>query len=94
MTEWDYDRYNLGKDVQKLFIQLEKIMSALDDLKAEVATLKQVVADDQTADAATVAALQAQIDTLTGELANGASASQIAEVTAALQDIQAGVTPA
>ena len=69
-------------------------MSALDELKTEVSALRQVIADDQTTDAATVAALQVTIGQLQGQLATGATAAEIAAVTADLQAIQAGVTPA
>lgn len=84
--------FHLGKDVQRILNVLEDIMAAIDDLRAEVATLQATVDADQASDAAVVAAMQAEIDRLTGELANGATAAQVAEVVEALRAISADVS--
>lgn len=67
------------------------IMSAIDDLRAKVEELQATVDADQAGDAAVVAAMQQEIDRLQGELANGASASDIADVVARLEAIKQDV---
>jgi len=74
------------------------IMSAIDDLKTEVADLKVKVDAEQAQiqtlldnDTQTIAALNEQITVLTGELANGATAAQIAEVVTEIQAIKADI---
>lgn len=75
-----------------LKLQNTKIMSAIDDLKAKVAELQTSVDAEQAQiqtlldqSNGTIAELQAQVTVLQGELANGATAAQIAEVATSIQ---------
>lgn len=75
-----------------LKLQNKNIMAAIDDLKAKVAELQTSVDAEQAQIQTlldqsnnTITELQAQVATLQGELANGATAAQIAEVVTGIQ---------
>ena len=83
--------YALGQDVLRILQNQERMMAAIDDLRTKVAELQATVDADQASDAAVVAALQAEIDRLNGELAAGATGEQLAEIAASLDTIKSDV---
>lgn len=86
--------YQLGRDIAQILFNQESMMTAFEDLTAEVSRLADIVAADQVADAATVVALKDQIAVLEGKVAAGLSPEDVVATIAALQAIEAGVTPA
>lgn len=67
-------------------------MASLQELNDKITELQAAVDADQAADAAVIAALQAEIDRLNTELAEGATPAQLADVIAALETIKADVS--
>lgn len=70
---------------------LEEIMASIQELKDQVTELQAAVDADQASDAGVVAALQAQVDALTAQLAGSPSPEQLQEVIDSLKSIQADV---
>jgi hypothetical protein len=66
-------------------------MTKVDDLNAKVDALQAAVDADQASDAKVVADLQAEVDLLKGELANGASPEQLDALATRLDAIAADV---
>jgi hypothetical protein len=79
--------YGLGKDISQILRNQEAIMAMLDDLQVKIAELQAAVDADQASDAQVIRDLQDQVDLLTGELAAGATAAQLADVVTALEGI-------
>jgi hypothetical protein len=82
----------LGQMLQKILHNQEHIMATLQELKDKVQELQDAVDADQAGDAQVVADLQAEIDRLKADLANGATPEQIAEVVASLESIKGDVS--
>lgn len=86
--------YLLGKDIQRILTNQEIMMATLQELKDVVAQLRTAVVDDNTADAATVASLQATIDRLTADAANGITPTDVDSLITELTDIKTNISPA
>jgi hypothetical protein len=78
--------------LQHILTNQELIMATLQELTDKVMELQAAVDADQAADAAVIVSLQAEIDRLNGELANGATPEQLAGVIASLEAIKIDVS--
>lgn len=89
-----YSWYTLGQDMALILHRQELTMGLLEDVRAELLAVRDIVAADQLADAATVAGLKDQIAALQAEILATGGNAVLEEILAALKGIAANVTPA
>lgn len=82
----------LGQILERLYHRLEQIMATLEELNAKIDDLQAAVDADQASDAAVAAALQAEIDRLTGLLAGAVTQADLDGIRDRLAAIQADVS--
>lgn len=78
----------LGERLERILHNTECIMADIQSLQNKVDELQAAVDADQAADAQVVADLQAEVDRLKGELANGATPEQIQAIVDRLETIK------